>query len=153
MANAIHQLGVLNHNPYLLAPLLQVFYQHLEVQPKNILLSYLVLPLIFNPNSLQNLQRLAGGSTLNTKFSAPSSVEGLEQRLLDFKGLTNLCMLVLKEQGTVTINTDLSIKFLNSQMTVSHCKKEQVTAAKNLAKLVTPFLVRDCFKILRVKQL
>ncbi|XQW84075.1 three component ABC system middle component [Thalassotalea piscium] len=110
MANAIHQLGGLNHNPYLLAPLLQEFYQHLEAQPKNILFCYLVLPLIFNPNSLQNLQRLGRGSTLNTKFSAPSSLEGLEQRLLDFKELTNLSMLVLKEQGTI-INTDLSVKF------------------------------------------
>jgi|GEM_PF-5992686 len=152
MANAIHQLGVLSHSPYLLAPLLQEFYQHVDIQPKSILLSYLVLPLLFNPTSQAKLQRISR-STLNTKFSDPSMVEGLEKRLSDFKEITNMTMQVLIEQGVIKIAPDLSVQYLKEHLQKDHCKPEHIKAAKNLAKLVNPFAVKDCYRILRIKQL
>ncbi|CAM4363245.1 MULTISPECIES: three component ABC system middle component [Pseudoalteromonas] len=152
MANAIHQLSVLSQSPYLLAPLLLEFYQHVEVQPKNILLSYLVFPLLFSPVAQTKLQRI-NRSTLNTKFGDPTTVEGLEKRLNDFKEITNKAMQVLLEQGLIKVNADLSIQYMKEESQKNHCKQEHIKAARNLAKLVNPFLVEDCYRILRIKKL
>ncbi|KTF16023.1 hypothetical protein ATS75_06365 [Pseudoalteromonas sp. H105] len=152
MANAIRQLGVLHHNPYLLAPLYQEFYSHLEQQPKNFLLSYLLLPMLFHQETSDKLQRLSK-SSLNTKFNDPLILKGLEKRVQDFKELTNTCMLILKEQNVVQITPELAVNFEANILTSGHCKKQQLTAAKNLAKLMNPFLVKDCYRILGIKNL
>ncbi len=152
MANAIRQLGVLHHSPYLLAPLYQEFYAQLEKQPKNILLSYLLLPMLFHHETASKLQRLSQ-SSLNTKFNDPLILKGLEKRVQDFKELTNTCMLILKEQNVVQIHSDLSVNFEAKSLPSEHCKKQQLTAAKNLATLMNPFLVKDCYRILGIKKL
>jgi hypothetical protein len=57
MSNAIESYAVLHNNPFILAPLFREFYSALPQSPKNLLLSYLVLPLVLQPASREFLFR------------------------------------------------------------------------------------------------
>jgi len=97
MANAIQHMGHLHHNTYLLAPLLEEFYLNLDPLPKNILQAYLLFPLLFNPNTFGQLKRIMKASTLHTKFKEKMLLQGLQQRVFDFKDITNSSLLLLVE--------------------------------------------------------
>jgi len=153
MANAIQHIGNLHHNTYLLAPLLEEFYLNLDPQPRNILQAYLLFPLLFNSNTLDQLKIVRKDSTLHTKFKEKILLQGLQQRVFDFKDLTNSSLFLLVELGGIEIMEDQSIKVLQPQLSKSTCNIKKKKASKALATLLNGYEIKDCYRILGINKL
>jgi len=153
MANAIQHIGNLHHNTYLLAPIIEEFYLNLEPQPNNILQAYLLFPVLFNKNTLNQLQRIMPKSTLHTKFKEKMLLQGLQQRVFDFKDITNSSIFLLIELGAIEVLEDRSIRVIKPQLSQSACNIEKKKASKALAMLFNGYEIKDCYRILGLNKL
>lgn len=127
MTSAIEHLGNLHQNPYILAPLIEVFYRELAVEKRDTLLSYLILPLIFNKDVFPLLKVVRNDSTFFTKFKDKSVLSDVSSRVTDFKSVTNSCMQILFELNVFSISDgrviELGINTLSSYSSDENKKK------------------------------
>jgi len=153
MTSAIEHLGNLHQNPYILAPLIEVFYRELAVEKRDTLLSYLVLPLILNKDVFPLLKVVRNDSTFFTKFKDKSVLSDVSSRVTDFKSVTNSCMQILFELNVFSISDgrviELGINTLSSYSSDENKKK----ASKNLAKLIGDYDIVECYRLLRIIKL
>lgn len=153
MTSAIEHLGNLHQNPYILAPLIEVFYRELAVEKRDTLLSYLILPLIFNKDVFPLLKVVRNDSTFFTKFKDKSVLSDVSSRVTDFKSVTNSCMQILFELNVFSISDgrviELGINTLSSYSSDENKKK----ASKNLAKLIGDYDIVECYRLLRIIKL
>ena len=86
MNKFIDSVYKIHNNPFIFTPLIVAFYEQLEKKPKNILLAYLVLPLVLNERSKQTLQNVRKTSSIHTFIdssdkSKRENVFGLPERI------------------------------------------------------------------------
>lgn len=76
--NAADYIYTLRRTPFALAPIIHSFYDHWDPTEKDILLSYLVLPLVTYKPMHKFLNYAKKNSSLRTLMQEPSRVLGLE---------------------------------------------------------------------------
>ena len=82
-------LATLHSNPFLFAPLFEVFFYELERKERSLLLAYLVLPLVLPEFSRAKLSRT---TSLRRFTSEPSRTYGLASRIAEYKLLTHITL-------------------------------------------------------------
>lgn len=153
MNNAIESYTVIYNNPFILAPLFSAFYSSLPPKPKSILLSYLVLPLVLYPSSREFLTNANARSSIRTMGKKRERFFGLQERLEEYKMLTNICIQHGIDVSTLAVEADLSVRVLGSGLDTSLPPETSVRAAKNLGKLLASFEVPAIYLSLGVKEL
>ncbi len=153
MSNALDYISTLYFTPYKTGPLLAYFYKQLDPSSKNILLSYLVLPLILTPDSRIKLKHSNIRSNLVTFSSEKQVLFGLQDKVIEFKERTNKCLLLLIENKTIILNEDLSVNFNDHQLESSATPKDYIRASKNLGILLNKYNVVDCYRMLGLQKL
>jgi hypothetical protein len=133
MSTALESYATLHYSPFVLAPVFESFYQAAANQPKNILLSYLVLPL--------------------TLCRDTSRLYGLSGRVQEYRDLTNVCMQLSIDAGGLRIESDLSVTFLAESLDTSVCPVGTIKGARNLGKLLQPLDVPAIYRFLGVEKL
>jgi hypothetical protein len=138
---AIEHLFTLQRSPFVLAPILHQFYVHAPSRERNILLGYLVLPLVLYPDSGDYLRNVkTKSSTLRTMCSQQKRLVGLAVRVQEFKSLTNATLQVLSAGGVININEDLSVKSIRA-VQVDNCNHKYLDSSRKLAGLFTDDVV------------
>ncbi|PSV96978.1 hypothetical protein CTM91_19180 [Photobacterium aquimaris] len=153
MANAIDHIESFHYNAYLLAPILERFYEFSIEKDKNILLSYLVLPLLLYPESRNKLKTANIKSSIYTIFSDQTILYGLNERIENFSAITNKCLLLLVNEGSIKINESMSVTYLSKKMDMSLCNKDIVRASKNISILFNSHEIVEVFRKLGVKKI
>lgn len=153
MTSAIDNICTLHYSPYIVAPLLERFYENLPIRPKNILLSYLVFPLLLSPKSMEKFKNANSRSSLHTLTSHRDKFFGLEERVREFKDATNKSLFLLLEEGGLRLSSDMSISFQERTLDESACSRERLRAAKNLGMMMAPYDIPTCYRILGVRSI
>lgn len=153
MNNAIRSYTVIHNNPFILAPLLELFYEPLPKKPKNILLSYLVLPLVLYPPSRSFLAGARANSSIRTMVKNRERLYGLCERVEEYKTLTNLCVQRAIDSGSFSIEEDLSVLAIIPRLDVSLCPRASAKAASKLGTLFAPYEIQTIYRSLGVKAL
>jgi hypothetical protein len=153
MANAIDSYGTLYFSPFVLAPLITRFYEKSAPQPHNVLLTYLVLPMVLYPSSRGFLKNAKRTSTLWTFCKERERLYGLANRVQEYRELSSKCLQLAIDSRTLRIESDLSVSFVDEQVNSVACQKDTLTAAKNLAAILSPFDIPTVFRSLGVKRL
>lgn len=94
-------LYTLHRTPFALAPVIQSFYQHWEPVEKDILLSYLILPIVTYKPMHAFLNRARRDSSIRTMASDAERLIGLAMRVEEFKPITNAAMLILTAENSL----------------------------------------------------
>ena len=92
MIKRIEYLYTLYNNIFAYTPLLHSFYEEYIGQDKDILLSYLILPLVLNETSRNKLVKLTARSSLFTFCKYEECIIGLPERIKQYKAVTNDCI-------------------------------------------------------------
>ena len=108
-ATATDHIYTLRRTPFALAPLIHAFYDQWEGTEKDILLSYLILPLITYSPIHTFLTRAKKNSSIRTLMQEQSRVVGLELRVEEFKPITHAALLILSSEQCIEINEDMSV--------------------------------------------
>ena len=153
LSNAIQSLGVLHNNPFIFAPLFSQFYKSLGEKPKSFLLSYLVLPLVLYPKSRAFLENVRSTSSLRTLMSKRGRIYGLDERIAEYRGLTNISLQYAVDMGTLQVGENISVDVVSDWTNDPMCSPDQLKAASNLGHLFAPFDVPTIYRTFGVKKL
>lgn len=153
MSNAIQSLGALHNNPFIFAPLFSPFYKSLGEKPKSFLLSYLVLPLVLYPKSRTFLVGARSTSSLRTLMSNKERIYGLDERIAEYRGLTNTSLQHAVDMGVLQIGENLSVDVVSDWSNDPMCLPNQLKAARRLGHLFAPFDVPTVYRMIGVKKL
>ena len=153
MSNAIQSLGALHNNPFIFAPLFPTFYKSLGEMPKSVLLAYLILPLVLYPQSHNFLVRATKRSSLRTLMSKRGRIYGLDERIAEYRRLTNLSLQYAVDIGVLQIGENLSVDVVSDWMPDLLCSSDQLNAASKLGTLLAPFDVPTVYSMIGVKKL
>lgn len=157
--DSIKNISIIYNNPFIFSPLFVEFYSNIPQKEKNILLSYLVLPLtLYYPSQLAIKNSQAGSrSTIYSVFSERKTEErvfGLEERIKSYKSLTNDSLQYAITSGMLVLNDNLSISVKNSKLANKKlCQKDALIAAKKLGLLFAQYNIPTCYGILGVKEI
>ena len=142
---ASDHIYTLHRTPFALAPLIHSFYDNCESIEKDILLSYLILPLV----SYKPMQKFLAGakrsSSLRTMAADSSRLLGLALRGEEFKSIKNSALLILTAEKSLKINSDMSVISINKIRTVNSNKD----LLRYSSKLALVFSGEDVFSIYR----
>jgi hypothetical protein len=153
MITAIESYSTLRYSPFVLAPLFEAFYEKTAAQPKNILLAYLVLPLVLSSTSRSFLKKANKKSSLRTFCNKPERLHGLPERIRDYRSLTNVCVQFGIDSGRMRIENDLSITVLARTIDASACPKDALKAAEKLGNVFQLLDVPAIYRYLGVRGL
>lgn len=156
MNSIVKKTYTLLYNPFKLAPILIYFFANLKHNDPNspdILLAYLVFPLVLYPESRALLQNVRSNSTLAKLTSENLALAGLPDRIHEFKNLTNLCLQHAIDHDVMSIQkTKVQIK-KHSTLQMYTSNPEVLRATKNFAKLCNLHDVVTIYKLLGVRKL
>lgn len=132
IATPIEHLFTLQRSPIVLAPVIHQFYATSYQRDKNILLSYLVLPLILYPPMQSYLLKAKKTSNIRTLCSEPSRLVGLINHTQQFKPLTHAALLILNSENRIKIMDNLAVKSI-CDVSISNANPKYIEAAKKLS--------------------
>ena len=96
MSKYVDSIYKINNNIFIFTPLFVAFYQNLKPNPKNLLLSYLVLPLVLHKTSQEKIKNSKTTSSIFTFLDSKDknkreNVYGLPKRVQDYKSMHFIC--------------------------------------------------------------
>ena len=158
MNKFIDSVYKIHNNPFVLTPLIVVFYENLEQKPKNILLAYLVLPIVLNERSKQTLQTAKSTSSIHTFIdskdkSKRENIFGLPERIQNYKEITNQCIQYAIDNQWIKLNEDLSIEFLKNVDNKVENLNQSFKASSNLYKIFRNLDVVAIYRLFGVKEI
>jgi len=158
MNKFIDSVYKIHNNPFVLTPLIVTFYEQLEKKPNNILLAYLVLPLVLNERSKLTLQTARTTSSIHTFIdssdkSKRENVFGLPERIQNYKETTNQCIQYAIDNQWISVREDLSIEYLKKIDNKVENLNQSFQASSNLHKIFKDLDVVAIYRLLGVKEL
>ncbi|MDI1330890.1 MULTISPECIES: three component ABC system middle component [Pseudomonas] len=145
-------LYTLHRTPFALAPVIQSFYQHWEPVEKDVLLSYLILPLVTYKPMHAFLHRARRDSSLRTMASDSERLIGLALRVEEFKPITNASLLILAAEKSLEITSELSVRSLQKPQSVNS-DKSLLRYSQKLAMVLSGENVVSIYRMLGLKSL
>jgi Family of unknown function (DUF6521) len=169
MSKIIEHLYTLYNNPFFLSPIIVRFYEKYEgKQNKDILLSYLILPIVLYEESSKTLYTKRNDRSLKSylNYDRKGNVEksileikkntklfGLPDRVQEYKDLTNLCLQYAFDRGCLKVNEDLSISFIKYDFEQDNTLVTFLLASENMARMLKQEKLIDIYRKLGLKNL
>lgn len=155
MSRAINNIYTILNNPFKLMELIIHFYSSYENKDKDILLSYLILPLVLNRDSRKKLLNLnRNGCNLLSLTRNSSNVVGLEQMIEEYKHITNECIQIALLNGYLELNENKSLIRTDKGLKNEFFKfSEEYTAIRNFAFILKSNDIVTIYRMLGVKKI
>jgi len=158
MSKYVDSIYKINNNIFVLTPLFVTLYKNLKPTPKNLLLSYLVLPLVLYKTSQQKIKNSNRTSSifsfLNSKEkNKRENVYGLQKRVQEYKEITNQCILYAIENGWLKLDDNLSVVILEEQKNNMENLGDAFIASSKLCNIFKDLDIVSIYRQLGVKEL
>ncbi len=153
MSKVVENLHKIHNNPFVLTPLIVGFYEKYQGAEKDILLSYLILPLVLHTQTRDWLKRANIKSSLYSFGRKEENFYALSQRIEEYKSLSNLCMQYAINNNLISIEEGLKVKVIKSDQSCIETLKDSLKASENIVKIVKDFDVVSIYRLLGVKNL
>lgn len=145
-------LYTLHKTPFALAPVIQNFYQHWEPVEKDVLLSYLILPLVTYKPMHNFLKWSRRDSSVRTMAADSERLIGLALRVEEFKPITNAALLILAAEKSLEITPELSVRSLQNPQSINS-DKSLLKYSQKLAMVLSGENVVSIYRMLGLKSL
>ena len=152
MNTAADHLYALHRNAFALAPVIQSFYLNRAPMEKDVLLSYLVLPLVSFPAMQEYLHTANRTSSIRTMTSESSRLVGLSLRISEYEPITNKALLILRSDESLQLNDDLSVR-VSENRNSENADPKILRYARQLAMVFRNESVVTIYRMLGLKSL
>ncbi len=152
MSRSIENIYRIKNNPFVLSDIIVEYYKCSDTKPNDLLVLYLILPIVLYKPSNKDLQTKNITRSIKSFKKARYRLYGLEERIQEYKTLSNQCLQHSIDQGELVIDDDLSIRALegfNGEEKKSHLKK----ASRNLAIMFDAQEIVSIYRQLGIKKL
>ena len=136
MIKRFEHLYTIYNNAFKYTPIIYSFYREYLGQEKDILLSYLILPLVLGKESKKTLINSKSNSNLYTFCRKKENLIGLPQMIKEYKSITNECIQYGCDRGLFEISASLQVSALESPHDFSFVESEEFKAAQKFAHIV-----------------
>ncbi len=119
---------------------------------KDILLSYLILPLVSYKPMHKFLANAKRNSSLRTMTSDSSRLIGLALRVEEFKPITNAALLILTAEKSLEVNSEMSVASIKKICTINS-NKDLLRYSRKLAMVFSGEDVVSIYRTLGLKSL
>lgn len=153
MSKVVENIYKIHNNPFIFTPLIIKFYEKYFGQEKDVLLSYLILPLVLHEDTKLWLCKANVRSSLHTFGAKKENFFGLPKRIVEYRDVTNKCLQNALNKKMIVINDNLSVQVIDSN---SHCEaslKKSLKASANITKILKSLDVVAIYRLLGVKKL
>ena len=151
--NAIQHYVTLTRSPLLLSPIIESFFQEIRPFGKNLLMGYLVLPIVLYPPSQHFLCNANSRSSVRSFCADRSRLAGLPQRVAELRTTTSLAVQNAIDCDRLILNSDLSLEYAEQQNIANRGMLNEIKAAKRLASILEPYDVPTIYRLLGVTNL
>ena len=142
----------LHRTPFALAPVIQNFYHHWETVEKDMLLSYLILPLVTYKPMHVFLNRARRDSSVRTMTSDSRRLVGLAMRIEEFKPITNAALLILTAERRLEITPELSVRSIKHPHAINS-DQDLLRYSQKLSMVLSGENVISIYRMLGLKSL
>lgn len=153
MIKIVKHTHKIHNNPFILTPLLIAFYKNYIGHEKDILLSYLILPLVLHEDTRITLKNSKKTSSILTFGRKKENLFGLPQRISNYKDITNKCLQYAIDSKMIIITNNLQIKIVDQNINCEPSLKDAFKAAANIVNIVKNLDVVAIYRLLGVKEL
>lgn len=151
--NAIQHYVTLTRSPLLLSPIIESFFQEIRPYRRNLLMGYLVLPIVLYPPSRNFLCNANARSSVRSFCADRSRLAGLPQRVAELRTTTSLAVQNAIDCDRLILHSDLSLEYAEQQNNSSSGMPNEIKAAKRLASIFEPYDVPTIYRLLGVTNL
>lgn len=153
MIKSINHIHKIYNNPFLLTPLILNFYKNYRGQSKDILLSYLILPLVLHDDTRKWLQKARANSSLSTFGKNRTNYFGLPERIKEFKHTTNQCLQYAIDNRIISVSSEMQVNVLQPTIECVDFLTDAFKASENIIKIFKDMDVVFIYRALGVKKL
>lgn len=153
MVKSIKHIHKIYNNPFLLTPLILSFYKNYTGQSKDILLAYLILPLILHDSSNAWLKKATTRSSLTTFGRNRENYYGLPERIEEYRGITNKCIQYAIDKKVIHIDSAMQVCIIQPEIECPSFLIGSAKAAENISKIFKDLDIATIYRSLGVKQL
>ncbi len=154
MSRAIDSIYNILNNPFKLMELIVCFYSSYKNRENDILLSYLVLPIVLNQNSRKKLLNLNKSSNLLSLTKDSDSIVGIEQMIEEYKDITNECVQIAMLHGYLTLNEENSLIRTDKMLEYKSSKfVEEYSAIRKFVVILKNNDIVSIYRMLGVKKI
>lgn len=151
-SSPVEHLHTLQRSPFALAPVIHQFYDGAPPRDRDLLLSYLVLPMVLYPTMQKYLLGATKRSNVRTLCNDQSRLVGLVHNTGRFKALTHSALLVLTAERSIEITDALTVKSVGKVRGVNAVEKH-LRAAEKLSIVFAEADVVSIYRMLGFKSL
>lgn len=152
IAGPIENIFTLQRSPIALAPVIHQFFASSQPRERDLLLSYLVLPMVLYPAMQEYLLTVRKTSNLRTLCKEQSRLVGITRNTQQFKPLTHAALLVLKAEQGIEITDDLTVKSVGD-VRAANANPKQLEAARRMSMVCAEADVVSIYRTLGFKSL
>jgi len=153
MSQIVNNIYKIHNNPFVLTPLILEFFKYSQPKPKDILLAYLILPLVLYETSRKFLVLARTTSSLITFSKKKENFFGLPKRVEEYKEITNQCIQYAIDNKIIQINNELTVEILIDDSTTMKNLEQELKASSKLDKIFKDLDVVAIYKLLGLKEL
>lgn len=151
--NAIQHYVTLTRSPLLLSPIIETFFKEVKPVGKNILMGYLVLPIVLYPPSRDFLRKANARSSVRSFCADRRRLAGLQQRVVELRAVTNVAIQNGIDCDRLILRSDLSLEYAEQKINPIPIMPDETRAAKRLASIFEPYDVPTIYRLLGVTNL
>lgn len=150
MSNIISNIVNIKYNSFTLAPAMLSYYETCQVKQDNVLLMYLLFPVVLNSDWIFKLPRVQKRSRLESWVKDDKlHIEGLPERISTFQNLSETTFQYCIDMQYIIIDDNYNAIVINNP----YKKGNFVDAAKRLTKLLGDSTPAKIYATLGIKEL
>jgi len=148
----VEHLFTLHRSPIALAPVIHQFFVSSVPRERDVLLSYLVLPMVLFPPMQNYLRKVRTTSNIRTLCNDQARLVGLNRNVQQFKSLTNAAILILKAEQAIELTDDMTV-VCRREVRAANANPLQLEAADGMARVFADEDVVSIYRTLGFKSL
>ena len=154
MSDFIESIHTIYNNPFILTPVLLTFYKNYIGQKNDLLLAYLIFPIVLEQEHIQKNKHLKSNSTLSRFTKDKAFISGFYDRLEAYRSITNLCLQYAIDSNYILVDKNLSVKVISDDVLfIDPLLKDAHELSNKLFKVFKKINVVNIYQAFGIKEL
>ena len=154
MSDFIESIHTIYNNPFILTPVLLTFYKNYVGQKNDLLLAYLIFPIVLEQEHVQKIKQINSKTSLSRFTKDEAFISGFYDRLESYRSITNLCLQYAIDSNYIQVNKNLSVKVITDDVLfIDPLLKDAHELSNKLFKVFKKINVVNIYQAFGIKEL
>jgi len=154
MSDFSESIHTIYNNPFILTPVLVSFYKNYVGLKNDLLLSYLIFPIVLEQEHIQKIKKVKSNTPLSRFTKDDAFISGFYDRLETYRSVTNLCLQYAIDSKYILIDKNMSVKVITDDVFfVDPLLKDALELSNKLYKVFKKINVVNIYQAFGIKEL